>query len=138
MDTTTLRSSIQILNPSKPICVKQKILVSDVVKEMQEHSIGCVCVVDDQNTLVGIFTERDALTKVLGKDLDINKVLVEEVMIPNPEYLYYDDEIAFALNRMHVGGFRHVPLINVEGKPMGVISVKDIVAHLIENLETEV
>jgi CBS domain-containing protein len=135
MNTATLRSPIQNLNPSQPVCVKQKMLVNDVVRIMQEHSIGCVCVVDDQNTLVGIFTERDVLTKVLGEELDINKVLVEEVMTPNPEYLYYDDEIVFALNRMHVGGFRHVPLIDVKGRPMGVISVKDIVAHLIKNLE---
>lgn len=136
IDSTTLRSPIQILNPSKPICVKQKMRVNDVVKIMQENRIGCVCVVDDKNVLVGIFTERDILTKVL-ENLDFQKVIVEEVMTPNPEYLYYDDEIAFALNRMHIGGFRHIPLIDLNGKPVGVISVKDIVTYLLNNLEAK-
>jgi CBS domain-containing protein len=108
--------------------------VDEVLKIMQENRIGCVCVVNKKQ-LVGIFTERDILTKVVAGDIDINKIAVEEVMTPNPEYLYDDDEIAFALNRMHVGGFRHIPLIDLDGKPVGLISVKDIVAHLMKSLE---
>ncbi|MFQ5675626.1 MAG: CBS domain-containing protein, partial [bacterium] len=60
------------------------------------------------------------------------KTQVKEVMTANPEYLFMDDEIAFALNRMHVGGFRHIPLVNLENTPQGVISVRDIAARLVE------
>ncbi|MFQ5822892.1 MAG: cyclic nucleotide-binding/CBS domain-containing protein [bacterium] len=136
MESSTLRSSINLLNPSKPICVKYGTRINDVIQIMRENRIGCVCVVD-QNELVGIFTERDILTKVIGGKLDIKKTGVEEVMTPNPEYLYDDDEIAFALNRMHVGGFRHIPLIDLNGNPTGVVTVKDIIAHLIRSLDKE-
>ncbi len=134
MDSATLRSPIKILSPHRPICVKHGTRVSEVLKIMRENRIGCVCVVD-QEELVGIFTERDVLKKVMGHQKGLDKIYIEAVMTPNPEYLYEDDEIAFALNRMHVGGFRHVPLINLKGKPTGIISVKDMVAHLMKNLE---
>lgn len=134
MDSTTLRSPIKILNPSKPIWVNYGTRVNEVIKIMRQNRIGCVCVVDKKE-LVGVFTERDILIKVIARKIDINNAGVEEVMTPNPEYLCHDDEIAFALNRMHVGGFRHIPLIDLDGRPVGVVSVKDIVAHLMKSLE---
>ncbi|NIV96983.1 CBS domain-containing protein [candidate division KSB1 bacterium] len=134
MDSSTLRFPIETLHPSKPICVRIGTNVNDAIKTMQDNRIGCVCVVEDQE-LKGIITERDILTRVIGGDLDANKVKVEEVMTPNPEYLFMEDELAFALNRMQVGGFRHIPLTDLNGHPTGVISVKDIVAHLIKNLD---
>ncbi|MFQ5864715.1 MAG: cyclic nucleotide-binding/CBS domain-containing protein [bacterium] len=137
MDSATLRSPINILNPPKPICVEYGTKVKEVIEIMQENRCGCVCVVD-QEKLVGIFTERDVLKKVVGHRKGLQDINIEEVMSPNPEYLYEDDEIAFALNRMHVGGFRHVPLINLDGKPVAVISVKDIVAHLMKSLDVKV
>ncbi len=133
MDSSTLRSSIETLQPSKPISVNYGTVVSDVIKIMKKKRIGCVCVVQNDE-LVGIFTERDVLTKVVGSDAEIEKVRVESVMTPSPEYLFQDDRIAYALNRMHVGGFRHIPLINFQGNPTGIISVKEIFACLIKNL----
>lgn len=131
MDSTTLRSPIETLNPRKPICVSHDAPLSTVIATMKEHHIGCVCVVENK-WLVGIFTERDLLAKVFGSDLDLQKTQVHEVMTANPEYLFMDDEIAFALNRMHVGGFRHIPLVNLQNTPQGVISVRDIAARLVE------
>lgn len=133
MDSTTLRSAIENLRPAKPICVQVGQRVDAAIKLMQENRIGCVCVVENRR-LKGIITERDILTKVIGWELKLDQVAVEDIMIPNPEYLFRDDEIAFALNRMHVGGFRHIPLTDLQGHPTGVISVKDIVAHLLKNL----
>jgi CBS domain-containing protein len=59
---------------------------------------------------------------------------VEEIMTRMPEYLFADDQVAFALNRMHVGGFRHVPLIDLRGKPTGIVSVRDILAFIYDNV----
>jgi CBS domain-containing protein len=100
---------------------------------MKENRIGCVCVVKNKQ-LVGILTERDVLKRVLGGGLDVNKVQIEEVMTTNPEYLFNDDQIAYALNRMDLGGFRHIPLINSQGEPSGVISVRDIITYLVKNV----
>ena len=132
MDSTTLRSPLKTLNPKKAISVNHDASLKSVIDKMKEHRIGCVCVVE-KSWLVGIFTERDILTKIVCSDLDLEKTQVNEVMTANPEYLFMDDEIAFALNRMHVGGFRHIPLVNLENEPQGVISVRDIAAHLVQN-----
>ncbi len=132
MDSTTLSSPLETLNPKKAICVDHDASLKSVIQKMKEHGIGCVCVVE-KNWLVGIFTERDILKKVVCNNLNLEKTQVKEVMTANPEYLFMDDEIAFALNRMHVGGFRHIPLVNLENEPQGVISVRDIAAHLVQN-----
>jgi CBS domain-containing protein len=133
MDSTTLRSPIETLNPPKPVCVSVGTRLDEVLKIMKEKRIGCVCVVRDRQ-LAGIFTERDVLKRVVGAGLDVKKVQIEEVMTATPEYLYIDDQIAFALNRMDLGGFRHILLINTQGEPSGVISVRDIMAHLVKNV----
>ena len=132
MDSTTLSSPLETLNPKKAISVDHDASLKSVIHKMKEHGIGCVCVVE-KNWLVGIFTERDILKKVVCSDLNLEKTQVKEVMTANPEYLFMDDEIAFALNRMHVGGFRHIPLVNLQYEPQGVISVRDIAAHLVQN-----
>lgn len=133
MDSNTLRSPIETLSPPKPVCVDTGSKLVEVINVMKENRIGCVCVVKNKQ-LVGILTERDVLKRVLGGGLDVNKVQIEEVMTTNPEYLFNDDQIAYALNRMDLGGFRHIPLINSQGEPSGVISVRDIITYLVKNV----
>ncbi len=133
MDASTLSAPLNVLNPKEPICVEVGTLMDDVIDTMKKNRIGCICVTENKN-LAGIITERDVLTKVLGGNLDAGKITVNEIMTHDPEYLYEDDLIAFAVNRMHVGGFRHIPLINLDGNPTGVISVRDILGHLTRSL----
>jgi CBS domain-containing protein len=59
-------------------------------------------------------------------------------MTPNPESLTDDDQILYALNRMTIGGYRHIPLTDLEGHLTGVISVKDIVEYLVSIVERAV
>lgn len=133
MDIGTLRSPVETLNPRQPICVPLGTSVEEAIRRMVDQRIGCLCVVED-GYLRGIVTERDILTRVVGRRLDLKKTVVDEVMTPDPEYLISGDTVAFALNRMHVGGFRHVPILDPKGRPTGLISVKDIVAHLASSL----
>jgi CBS domain-containing protein len=104
---------------------------------MKEHRIGCV-LVEQGGKLVGIFTERDILTKLVGTGYDPAKVLVDGVMTRDPETLTLDDPIAFAMQLMNVGGFRHVPLVDDERRPVGILSVKDIVDYLVEHFPRDV
>jgi len=133
MDSKTLRSPIETLNPPKAVSVKVDTKLDEVLNLMKEKRIGCVCVVRNKQ-VAGIFTERDVLKRVVGARLDVKKVQIEEVMTTTPEYLFIDDQIAFALNRMDLGGFRHILLINAQGEPSGVISMRDIMAHLVKNV----
>lgn len=111
--------------------------IGEAARIMKESRIGCV-LVEQAGKLVGIFTERDILTKLVGMGYDPAKVLVDGVMTRDPETLTPDDPIAFALERMSAGGFRHVPLVDPGGRPVGVLSVKDIVDYLAEHFPREV
>ncbi len=111
--------------------------IGQAARIMKEYRVGCV-LVEDAGKLVGIFTERDILAKLVGTGYDPATVAVDGVMTRNPETLTPDDPIAFALQRMSVGGFRHVPLVDSEGGSVGILSVKDIVDYLAEHFPEEI
>lgn len=111
--------------------------IGQAARVMKEHRVGCV-LVEDGGKLIGIFTERDILTKLVGTGYDPAKVVIDGVMTRNPETLTPEDPIAFALQRMSVGGFRHLPLVDSGGHPLGILSVKDIVDYLAEHFPQEI
>jgi CBS domain-containing protein len=111
--------------------------IGQAARVMKERRIGCV-LVEDGGKLVGIFTERDILTKLVGTGYDPARVQVDGVMTRDPETLTPDDPIAFAMQLMSVGGFRHVPLVDADRRPVGILSVKDIVDYLVEHFPREV
>ena len=123
---------IRALGLGPPITVRTDATLQEVVETLQARHIGCVLVVDAGGKLAGIFTERDLLTRVALRSLDWSKERVADFMTRDPETLHPDDRIAWALKLMHVGGYRHVPLTDADGRPVGVISVKDIVEFIIE------
>jgi CBS domain-containing protein len=83
----------------------------------------------DGGRVVGIFSERDALRKGLwsGKNLDAP---IRKFMTPDPQTLTPHDAIAMAMNRMGVGGFRHIPLVDGEHHPVGMLVMRDIVRYI--------
>lgn len=119
------------------VAVRPEASIGQVARIMKEHRVGCV-LVEDSGKLIGIFTERDILTKLVGTGYDPATARVEDAMTRDPETLTPEDPIAFALQRMSVGGFRHVPLVGAEGRPVGILSVKDIVDYLAEHFPAEI
>lgn len=104
--------------------------VRQAIEAMQQQRTGYVLVVA-QDRLLGIFTERDVLTKVAGRNVDIDHVQVGTLMTPDPECLGMDDELVYALNQMSIGGYRHIPLLNDTGQPVGVVAMRHIVDYLV-------
>ena len=96
---------------------------------MLDEDVGTVLVVDDDGTLAGIFSERDLLMRVPDEVARSGDEPLAEFMTPNPETVRPDDTLAFALHKMDVGGYRHLPVV-AEGKPVGVISVRDMLRHI--------
>ncbi|MGH7894730.1 MAG: CBS domain-containing protein [Candidatus Binatia bacterium] len=134
LDSRTIREPIRRLNPRSPLCVMPSTPLREAIAMMREHHIGCVLVVEGEQ-LVGILTERDLLLKVESADL---AKPVAECMTAAPATLQLDDPIVWALNRMSVGGYRHVPLVDHAGKPVGIVSVKDIVHYIVAFFPNEV
>jgi predicted transcriptional regulator len=138
LDTTIFQEPIKILHRrAGHVGVPLGTSVGEAARVMKEHRIGCV-LVEDGGKLVGVFTERDVLSKLVGTGCDPAKVVVDGVMTRNPETLGPEDPIAFALQLMSVGGFRHIPLVDAERHPVGILSVKDIVEYLAEQFPREI
>jgi CBS domain-containing protein len=126
------RDLISSLRLGPAITVPESATLQEAVENLQRHHIGCVLVSGADGTLQGIFTERDLLNRVAGRKLDWAQCRVSDFMTRNPETLRPDDRIVWALNLMHMGGYRHVPLVDQANHPVGVISVKDIVEFIVE------
>lgn len=126
-----LRLPIQVLRLQEAVTVSPSTTIQKAAEEMQKHREGCVLIVESQK-LTGIFTERDLLYKVIGKIKDLSSVAVSDYSTHNPESMQLNDSIGHALNLMHVGGYRHIPIVDDQHRPTGVISIKDAVAFLSE------
>ncbi len=143
MDAQTLSLPISILNLNQPCTVEMGTPISEVIDLMQKGRFGCVLVVDAQEQLTGIITERDLLVHIAEVRANPDAVWVEDIMTPSPESLRPNDSIAFALNLMHLGHFRHIPLLVGESDedegvyPASVVSSKDIANYVAAFLERD-
>lgn len=100
--------------------------VRAIAAHMKSYRSAAVLVVDpDDGTLIGICTERNLAYKVLAEGLDANTTPVRSVMTAKPETIAPDKPFGHALHRMFEGGFRHLPVVDPAGRPLGLISVRD-------------
>jgi len=124
-----LQEPLSALRLQRPICISPEAPVGDAIRLMNEKRIGALMVTTDSR-LVGIFTERDVLKKVVGGGIS-TEARVREVMTPEPCCLHEDAAIVYALKLMHEGGFRHVPLLDDDSRPVAIASVKDVVEYVV-------
>src|SRR5437773_1314417 len=121
-----MTAPIRALNPREAVTMASDATVADAVNRMNAEGFGALLVAD-HGRLVGIFTERDVLRKIAGRKLDFAKITIGEYMTRDPEALSLDHKVAYALNKMVIGGYRHVPLVDGEHRPVAMLSVRDIV-----------
>lgn len=127
-----LKHRVRHLLPRAPLTTGPATKVRDVLRLMVEHSVGCVVVVDEDEKPLGIFTERDALLKLNTKAQELAEQPVADFMTAKPQTLALSAKIAFAVQRMDLGGYRHVPIVDEDGRVSGVISVRDILRYFTE------
>ncbi len=106
-------------------------------KLMTEKNVAAVVVTDDKEKLTGILTERDLTRHVVAKGLDAMTTLVGDIMTANPDTLSPDDSAGDALELMHSRNYRHLP-IAVDGKCVGMISIRDLYRSVKEALEEDI
>ena len=100
----------------------------DAVGRLGEKRIGALLVVED-GRIAGIISERDLLTKAAGLQASYDTLPVYDIMTATPETVTDEDTLAFAVHKMDIGGYRHLPVLT-EGKPTGVISIRDLMRHI--------
>jgi CBS domain-containing protein len=123
-----LNDTIRSLGPDEPVCVLETVSVSEAVGKMMAMRRAAVLVVDGEGRLHGIFTERDVLTRVVERGLAPLQTPVGQVMTRDPDALAVGDRVAYAVNRMSVAGYRTIPLVDSDRRPVGVVTV----AHFIK------
>lgn len=127
-----LRDRIDSLGPRQPIAVPSDTPVSKVLQMMQEKGIGSMLITDG-GKLTGIFSERDAVMR-LGADFsNYRNRPISEFMTSSPDTLTMENKVIFAVHKMALGGYRHVPIVSGDDL-VGIVSIRDILRYTSEKL----
>lgn len=111
--------------------------LAEVVEIMNREGVGCLAVVEE-GRLVGIITERDLLLKAAPDFENMETRRVDELMVRNPVCVHCDATLAEALRVLHVGRYRHVPLVTDNGEFVALISVRNILEFIVDHFPGEV
>ena len=128
--------SVSRLRPTAPLSVAPEQPVAVAVALMRRHRVGCVLVCS-KGRLVGLFTERDLMRRVLAEGRPLSLTMAE-CMTPDPVVVAPKESIRAAVRRMEEGGYRHLPVVDDLGRPVGVLSVKRIVHYLVEHFPSTI
>lgn len=140
-DARLLQEPLTLLPSRPPLVLSATATVKEAMQAMKRRHRGCVLITQDgtiRSPLVGIFTERDVLLKIIDSGRNPATVELGAVMTQEPESLSIDAKLAWALNMMSVGGFRHLPVTDERGWPAFILSVRDIVEFLVESFPAEI
>ncbi|THF63438.1 CBS domain-containing protein [Pseudothauera rhizosphaerae] len=118
------RKISEVVRGQPILTARGTISVREASRLMTERRVGSIMIVAGDGRLAGIFTERDALARVLADGLDPDRTPIEDVMTRDPLALTPSQPLGHALHLMHDNGFRHVPVVE-DGRPVGMISARD-------------
>jgi CBS domain-containing protein len=118
-----------------PALVQRRASIRETVEEIKSKHLGCALICEG-GRLVGLFTERDLLNKVLGEAVD-EDTPVERVITANPAKLSLDDSVIAAMQLMQEGDFRNIPLLDEQERAAGVVTVRDLVNYFAEHFPKE-
>ncbi|MEE3078908.1 MAG: CBS domain-containing protein [Bdellovibrionota bacterium] len=121
---------------SNPKYVLETDPVSKAIELMKENHIGSCLVIDENVKLKGIFTERDVLNKVVNHDESLTQE-IRHYMTQNPQTIQANDSVVIALSMMTHGKFRNLPVVNMEGRAVGAISISDIMLFFTNHLKDD-
>ena len=135
IESDLVRDTVSELPVHPPVEIAPTATVDEALTLMVNQGIGCVLVTKDEK-LVGIFSERDALYR-LGVDAESKKEKpISDFMTANPTVISAEDKIAFALHKMDIGGYRHLPILDGD-KPVSLISIRDLLVYITEHQESD-
>jgi CBS domain-containing protein len=129
VDRSLMTDPVTVLEPRPPILLPADAGLGQAVQAMMARGIGAVFVTGPNRCLVGILTERDFLTKIVGEP-GYETLPVGQFMTRHPETVKPNDTLAFALGKMAGGGYRHLPVVD-GGVPIGMVSVRDVLRYVV-------
>jgi CBS domain-containing protein len=129
------RKISDVIRNQKILCADAALSVRDAASRMAAERVGSLLIVA-HGRLAGIFTERDLLNRVVAPGLDPEQTRLAEVMTRDPQTIAPDRPVSHALHMMYEGGFRHMPVVE-DGKPLGMISIRDALGAELTEFESE-
>jgi CBS domain-containing protein len=129
VELALLTDRVSLFEGRRPLLISDTLPVREAVKLLALNNIGCMLVID-KTELVGIFTERDVLMKIGDQLSTLGDKPVRQFMTAQIESLPVTAKVAFALHRMDLGGYRHVPILNELGRPVGIFSIREMLRYL--------
>lgn len=120
----------------KTLMAPPETTVAAAAKLMRKETVGAVMVTGHDGRLAGIFTERDAVFRVMAEGRDPKTTRLAEVMTRDPRTISPDKPFGHALLMMYEGGFRHVPVVE-HGRPIGMVSARDALAPEMQEFDSE-
>ena len=124
-----------VMQRKKVLTAPSNTSVRTAAKLMAKRKVSAVMVVENKR-LVGIFTERDAVFRVIAKDRDTEATRLGDVMTPAPKTVAPDESFGYALVLMQENGFRHVPVVE-NGEPIGIVSARNALDPELEEFKSE-
>lgn len=130
------RADVSRIELREPVTLQPHASLSNVLETMCSHAVGCI-LLSDSGRLVGIFTERDVMKRVLAARADLNRP-VGEFMTSPVTTIQPTDSIGSAIRTMYRGGYRRLPVVDARGTPLGIVSVKRLIRYLADHLSSTV
>ena len=127
--------SVTLMHTDDFVCIEPDTPLAEAIEKMKQDEGGCAIVCNEEGRVVGIFTERDLLNKVIGRDVDLNSP-VGDFMSMAVETLTTDATIGDAVQVMNEKSYRNIPLVK-DGRLIGSISVFDVITYLAESYPKE-
>lgn len=131
-------ADLLMVKDNNVVCVTAETTVLQATQLMNEHRIGSVCVIDSTGRLIGVFSERDVLTRVVAAERMPHETLVGEVMTPHPCTCELDTDVDDVSELMRDRRVRHVPVLDKMGHLKGMISIGDINAYRVSQQDMQI
>ena len=127
--------TVKQAHPEQPLLVDPTTSLRNVLEMLKHSDHGSVLVQHDEK-LVGIFTERDALRLMAeGADLEVS---IENLMVRNVVTIHDDDCVETAITRMSAGGYRRLPIVDSQQRPVGLLKVASVLHYLVEHIPSAI
>lgn len=134
VEAAICRDTIASLPLKTPLTSSPDAPLGDVLTVLSTNAIGAVCITDDNHRPIGIFSERDALIRVGPDYRDHLGTPIANFMTSDPQTVNKNTPITFAVHQMDVGHYRHLPVIDDEGRVTAVISIRDLLRYLTQRI----
>ncbi len=131
-------ADILMLKGKSVVCVSADMNVLKATQLMNEHRIGSVCVIDSSGRLLGVFSERDVLTRIVAAERTPHETMVGEVMTANPCTCDCDTDLDDVAEMMRDRRVRHIPVLDASGSLRGMISIGDLNAHRVSEQDMQI